>query len=243
MRQARRRSPTARRSGRWTSAAWIAPPRPSSSAAGSPPPFASRCRRHTRTGASSCAPRTLRSHSTSTRRSTRRWPAAAAAIRSAACWAAAAKAASSRRRTTFSRPAVGRFVTRTAEKVDRRARDADIDWHDGKLVRVRARSGVEVQRPRLTALLQRALVGASQSRTVEGAGEGHRAPRPHVRGLRRALPGRDRGGPRREGAAPLREPASCRTSTRSPSARPASRPLPGATRSARRPSTRPGTCR
>ena len=70
-------------------------------------------------------------------------------------------------RTTFSRAAVQRFVTRTAEKLDRRARDADIDWHDGKLVRVRARSGIEVQRAKLTALLQRALAGASASRTVK----------------------------------------------------------------------------
>ena len=70
-------------------------------------------------------------------------------------------------RTTFSRGAVERFVARTAKRVDRRARDADIDWHDGKLVRVRARSGIEVQRPKLTALLERALSSPSGSRTVK----------------------------------------------------------------------------
>jgi lipoprotein-anchoring transpeptidase ErfK/SrfK len=70
-------------------------------------------------------------------------------------------------KVTLSRAAVSRFVERTADRVDRRARDADIDWHDGKLVRVRARSGVEVQRPKLTALLERALVSPSGSRTVK----------------------------------------------------------------------------
>jgi len=68
---------------------------------------------------------------------------------------------------TFSRAAVARFVARTADRVDRKARDADIDWHDGKLVRVRARSGIEVERAQLAKLLERALDRPAGSRTVE----------------------------------------------------------------------------
>jgi lipoprotein-anchoring transpeptidase ErfK/SrfK len=47
-------------------------------------------------------------------------------------------------RVTFARPAVETFAARIAKRVDRPARDADIDWRNGKLDRTRARAGVTV---------------------------------------------------------------------------------------------------
>ena len=66
---------------------------------------------------------------------------------------------------TYSQPAMGAFVERVAERLERKARDADIDWHDGKLERTRARNGIEVQRAQLTAALERA-IGTPAKRTV-----------------------------------------------------------------------------
>ena len=57
----------------------------------------------------------------------------------------------------YSRRGVRAFVGRVAKRIDRKARDADIDWRDGKLVRTRARAGVDVRRPRFEASLTRAL--------------------------------------------------------------------------------------
>ena len=65
----------------------------------------------------------------------------------------------------FSQPAMGAFVERVAERLERKARDADIDWHDGKLNRTRARNGIEVQRAQLTAAIEKALGNPTQ-RTV-----------------------------------------------------------------------------
>jgi lipoprotein-anchoring transpeptidase ErfK/SrfK len=56
-------------------------------------------------------------------------------------------------RVSFAHPAVEAFAARIAKRVDRPARDADIDWRNGKLDRTRARAGVEVQRPQLLARL------------------------------------------------------------------------------------------
>jgi lipoprotein-anchoring transpeptidase ErfK/SrfK len=56
-------------------------------------------------------------------------------------------------RVEFSRAAVEDFAARIAKRVNRDARDADIDWHDGKLDRTRARNGVEVLRSELVASL------------------------------------------------------------------------------------------
>jgi lipoprotein-anchoring transpeptidase ErfK/SrfK len=70
-------------------------------------------------------------------------------------------------RVSYARPAVTDFVQRIARRVDRQARDADIDWRDGKLDRTRARPGVEVQRPQLMAKLVRAMSGPGSTRAIE----------------------------------------------------------------------------
>ena len=60
-------------------------------------------------------------------------------------------------RVSYERAAVNGFAQRIAERVGRPARDADIEWHDGKLDRTRARPGVQVLRPQLVARLVSAL--------------------------------------------------------------------------------------
>ena len=65
-------------------------------------------------------------------------------------------------RVTYSREALDEFVARVAERVDRQARDADIDVRDGKLARTRARSGVTVKRDELRAALARRLTGEAR---------------------------------------------------------------------------------
>jgi lipoprotein-anchoring transpeptidase ErfK/SrfK len=68
---------------------------------------------------------------------------------------------------SFSRPALEEFVARVAKRVDRRARDADIEWRDGKLERTRARKGLEVQRPQLSEALVKAMSSPPEQRTVK----------------------------------------------------------------------------
>ena len=70
-------------------------------------------------------------------------------------------------RVSFSRAAVDAFVARVAKRVDRDARDADIDWRDGKLDRTRAQPGVQVQQPRLVAALTAAMSNPSAKHSVE----------------------------------------------------------------------------
>ena len=70
-------------------------------------------------------------------------------------------------RLVFSRAAVQDFADRVARRLDRKARDADIDWHDGKLDRTRARNGRAVRRADLVAKLETALSSATAKRTVE----------------------------------------------------------------------------
>jgi lipoprotein-anchoring transpeptidase ErfK/SrfK len=70
-------------------------------------------------------------------------------------------------RMAFSRAAVEDFVARVAEHVDRQARDADIDWHDGKLQRTRARNGDQARRPLLVAALVRSITNPSAPATVK----------------------------------------------------------------------------
>ncbi|MDX6680932.1 MAG: L,D-transpeptidase ErfK/SrfK [Solirubrobacteraceae bacterium] len=65
----------------------------------------------------------------------------------------------------YSRGDVQAWVGRVAKRIDRPARDADIDWHDGKLVRTRARNGLDVRRPQFMAALVRAM--GSTTRTVK----------------------------------------------------------------------------
>jgi lipoprotein-anchoring transpeptidase ErfK/SrfK len=70
-------------------------------------------------------------------------------------------------RMAFSRPAVEAFAARVATRVDSPARDADIDWHDGKLQRTHARSGVRTRRPQLLAAIVSRVSVAGGKRTVE----------------------------------------------------------------------------
>jgi len=70
-------------------------------------------------------------------------------------------------RVSYARSAVRAFAQRIAERVDRPARDADIEWHDGKLDRTRARSGVQVQRPQFLAKLTSVMGNPAPERTVE----------------------------------------------------------------------------
>jgi lipoprotein-anchoring transpeptidase ErfK/SrfK len=70
-------------------------------------------------------------------------------------------------RVAFSRAAVEAFAARVAKRVNREARDADIDWRDGKLDRTRARPGVDVQQSRLVSALAGAMSNPSAKRTVE----------------------------------------------------------------------------
>ncbi|MGH8572726.1 MAG: peptidoglycan binding domain-containing protein, partial [Gammaproteobacteria bacterium] len=52
-------------------------------------------------------------------------------------------------RISVARAALTRFVGRVAAQVERSARDADIDWRDGKLERTPARNGVVTRRSAL----------------------------------------------------------------------------------------------
>ena len=70
-------------------------------------------------------------------------------------------------RLTFSRAALNTFAARLAKRVDRPARNADIDWHDGKLERTHARSGVQVQRAQLAAALGSTLANPAAPRSVK----------------------------------------------------------------------------
>ena len=70
-------------------------------------------------------------------------------------------------RVSFSREAVDEFASQIVKKVNREARDADIDWHDGKLDRTPARNGVRVQGEQLIASLVSAMSNPDAKRTVE----------------------------------------------------------------------------
>ena len=68
---------------------------------------------------------------------------------------------------SYDRGAVEDFAARIAKRVNRDARDADIDWRDGKLDRTRAQNGVEVLRPKLVASLIGAITNPAEKRSVE----------------------------------------------------------------------------
>ena len=70
-------------------------------------------------------------------------------------------------RLVFSRAAVADFAERVAKRLDRKARDADIDWHDGKLDRTRARNGRAVRRTELVSAVERAMSSATAKRAIE----------------------------------------------------------------------------
>ena len=70
-------------------------------------------------------------------------------------------------RTTYARGAVQAFAGRIAQRIDRPARDADIDWHDGKLDRTRARPGLTVDRAALVKRLVAVLGSPAPQRKVQ----------------------------------------------------------------------------
>ncbi|MEA2223987.1 MAG: L,D-transpeptidase ErfK/SrfK [Solirubrobacteraceae bacterium] len=70
-------------------------------------------------------------------------------------------------RVSFARPAVEGFASRVAKRVDRPARDADIDWRNGKLDRTRARAGVTVLDAQLRARLAARIANPGPKPRVE----------------------------------------------------------------------------
>ena len=67
-------------------------------------------------------------------------------------------------RIAYTRAKLDGFVARVAKRVERPARDADIDIRDGKLSRTRARHGFQVKRSQLVAALVRAIAEPAASR-------------------------------------------------------------------------------
>ena len=70
-------------------------------------------------------------------------------------------------RMTFARAGLEAFAARLAKRVDRPAREADIEWHDGKLDRTRARAGLAVNQAALVQQLARAMRETGSERRVE----------------------------------------------------------------------------
>jgi lipoprotein-anchoring transpeptidase ErfK/SrfK len=69
-------------------------------------------------------------------------------------------------RVSYPRAKLQAFADRVAKRVDRPARDADIDMRSGRLVRRHARNGVAVRRPALLAALAAALTRQGTNRTL-----------------------------------------------------------------------------
>jgi lipoprotein-anchoring transpeptidase ErfK/SrfK len=70
-------------------------------------------------------------------------------------------------RMTFARAGLQAFAARLAKRVDRPARDADIEWHDGKLDRTRARAGLAVNQAVLVDRLASVLRRSGSERRVD----------------------------------------------------------------------------
>jgi lipoprotein-anchoring transpeptidase ErfK/SrfK len=70
-------------------------------------------------------------------------------------------------RIAYSRPELQAFLDRVVRRVDRPARDADIDMRSGRLVRQHASNGVKVRRPELFAALVAEAGRASGPRTLK----------------------------------------------------------------------------
>lgn len=70
-------------------------------------------------------------------------------------------------RLTYPRPELQAFVGRVAERVDRPARDADIDVRDGKLTRTHARPGTKLKRPALLTAITAAMTRQGTGRALK----------------------------------------------------------------------------
>jgi lipoprotein-anchoring transpeptidase ErfK/SrfK len=70
-------------------------------------------------------------------------------------------------RMAFARAGLESFAARIAKRVDRPAREADIEWHDGKLDRTRARAGLAVNQAALVDRLARVMNQTGSERRVQ----------------------------------------------------------------------------
>jgi lipoprotein-anchoring transpeptidase ErfK/SrfK len=70
-------------------------------------------------------------------------------------------------RVQYSRAKLEAFIGRVAKRVDRPARDADIDMRNGKLIRRHARNGVEVRRAQLLTALVAQVTRPAASRSLK----------------------------------------------------------------------------
>ena len=70
-------------------------------------------------------------------------------------------------RVTYARGAVQAFAGRIAERVNRKARDGDIEWRDGKLDRTRARSGRAVNQKELVTRLAGVMGKPAPQRSID----------------------------------------------------------------------------
>lgn len=70
-------------------------------------------------------------------------------------------------RIAYARGPVQAFVERVSKRVNRPPKDADIDIHNGKLLRQHARNGVNVKRPQFVAALMKGMTAPPDGRTVE----------------------------------------------------------------------------
>ena len=70
-------------------------------------------------------------------------------------------------RMTFARAGLQSFAARLAKRVDRPAREGDIEWHDGKIDRTRARAGLAVNQATLVDRLARVMAATGAERRVE----------------------------------------------------------------------------
>ena len=70
-------------------------------------------------------------------------------------------------RLQYSEAEVEEFVDWVSDSLDRDARDADVDWRDGKLQRIRALDGIEVKREEFEADVRDAVSTAGDKKVVE----------------------------------------------------------------------------
>ena len=69
-------------------------------------------------------------------------------------------------RVTYARGAVRAFAARLGDRIDHPAREADIEWRDGKLDRTRARPGVQINQATLVKRLERVMGTSGSAREV-----------------------------------------------------------------------------
>lgn len=91
-------------------------------------------------------------------------------------------------RVGYDRAGVRDWVTRVVRRLTRPARDADIDFHDGKLRRTRARNGLEVHRDQLAQAVTDRLTAVRGSRRIGAPVEIARRPDRTIADLAKRYP-------------------------------------------------------